>query len=84
MRRVMTNSVGFILGFSVVSSPGPDLHRNRADAAQYKQHTQRWWRALVIILFGLHLTGILKIRALYSDTRLQRIERWQHAESARL
>src|ERR1700716_2109047 len=45
MRKVMLNSIAFILGFSVV-----------------------------IILFGLHLTGLLRIRYLYADKRLHSVK----------
>src|SRR6266550_2620828 len=46
LRKVMLNSAGFILGFSVV----------------------------FITLFGLHLTGIFKIKALYTDARLHNLK----------
>jgi len=62
MRRVMTNSIGFILGFSVVFiTLGAISTEIGQIAAQYK-HTLAVVAGVVIILFGLHLTGILKIK----------------------
>jgi cytochrome c-type biogenesis protein len=70
----MTNSVGFILGFSVVFiTLGAISTEIGQIAAQYK-HTLAIVAGIVIILFGLHLTGILKIKALYSDTRLHELK----------
>jgi cytochrome c-type biogenesis protein len=74
LRRVMTNSLTFILGFSVVFiSLG-------AVATSVGQLTHQYHRELAIlagvaiILFGLHLTGIFKINALYSDKRLHDVK----------
>src|SRR5512140_1983690 len=67
LRSVLLNSFTFILGFSVVFiSLG-------AVATGVGQLTHRYHRELAIIggivifVFGLHLTGIFKINALYSD-----------------
>ena len=63
MRRVMMNSVGFILGFSVVFiTLGAISTEIGQIAAQYK-HTLAIVAGVVIILFGLHLTGILTLAA---------------------
>src|SRR3984957_4842935 len=70
MRRVMVNSIGFILGFSVgfvtLGAISTELGRR---AARHK-HPLSIGAGVVIIIFGLHLTGIFKIKALYTDTRL--------------
>ena len=74
LRRVMTNSIGFILGFSIVfvtlgaisTEVGQLLARYKSVLAQVA--------GVVIILFGLHLTGIFKIKALYMDARLHTIK----------
>lgn len=74
MRRVMVNSVGFILGFSVVFvTLGAISTEVGQIAAQYK-HTLSIVAGVVIILFGLHLTGIFKIKALYTDARLHSVK----------
>src|SRR5712671_4776763 len=72
-RKVMTNSIGFILGFSIVfitlgaisTEVGQLLARYKSLLAQVA--------GVVIILFGLHLTGIFKIKALYTDARLHSV-----------
>src|SRR5216110_535157 len=74
LRKVMLNSIGFILGFSVVfitlgaisTEVGQVLARYKSLLAQVA--------GVVIILFGLHLTGLLKIRALYSDKRMHNVK----------
>jgi cytochrome c-type biogenesis protein len=74
LRKVMLNSVAFILGFSVVfialgavaSEISQMLARYRSTLAQVA--------GVVIILFGLHLTGVFKIKALYTDARLHSVK----------
>src|SRR5580693_2650662 len=73
-RKMMLNSVSFILGFSVVfitlgaisTEVGQLLARYKSSLAQIA--------GVVIILFGLHLTGIFRINALYSDKRLHNVK----------
>lgn len=74
LRKVMVNSVGFVLGFSVVfvtlgaisTEVGQMLARYKSVLAQVA--------GVVIILFGLHLTGVFKIKALYTDARLHSVK----------
>jgi cytochrome c-type biogenesis protein len=72
--RVMLSSVMFILGFSIV------FILLGAVATTLGQVTRQYYRLLsqvagvVIIIFGLHLTGIWKIKALYSDKRMHSIK----------
>ncbi len=74
LRKVMLNSIGFILGFSIVfiglgaisTQVGQLMARYKSVLAQVA--------GIVIILFGLHLTGIFKIKALYTDARLHSIK----------
>jgi cytochrome c-type biogenesis protein len=74
LRKVMLNSMGFIVGFSVVfitlgaisTEVGQWLARYKSLLAQVA--------GVVIILFGLHLTGILRINALYADKRLHQLK----------
>jgi cytochrome c-type biogenesis protein len=73
-RKVMLNSIGFILGFSVVfitlgaisTEVGQLMARYKSVLAQVA--------GVVIILFGLHLTGIFRINALYADKRLHSVK----------
>lgn len=74
LRKVMLNSIAFILGFSVVfialgavaTEVSQMLSRYRSILAQIA--------GVVIILFGLHLTGVFKIKALYTDARLHSVK----------
>jgi cytochrome c-type biogenesis protein len=74
LRKTMVNSLAFILGFSVVfitlgaisTEVGQLLARYKSTLAQVA--------GVVIILFGLHLTGLLRINALYSDKRLHNLK----------
>jgi cytochrome c-type biogenesis protein len=74
MRRVMVNSVAFILGFSVVFiTEGLAATALGAALGLYK-HRLAMVAGVVIIIFGLHLTGIFKIKALYTDARLHSVK----------
>jgi cytochrome c-type biogenesis protein len=74
LRKVMLISIAFILGFSVVfialgavaTEVSQMLARYRSTLAQIA--------GVVIILFGLHLTGVFKIKALYTDARLHSVK----------
>ena len=74
MRRVMLNSLGFILGFSVVFITLGAISTEIGQAAARYKHTLSIVAGVVIILFGLHLTGIFKIKALYADTRMHSLK----------
>ena len=70
LRKVMLNSAAFIVGFSIVFITLGAISTELGQIlAQYKALLARIAGA-VIILFGLHLTGILQIKALLADTRL--------------
>src|ERR1700747_2544429 len=74
LRKVMLNSAAFILGFSIVfitlgaisTEVGQFLSRYKSVLAQVA--------GVVVIVFGLHLTGIFKIKALYTDARLHGVK----------
>ena len=72
--RVMLNSLLFVLGFSIVfillgatATTVGELTR------QYKRELS-WIAGVVIIIFGLHLTGLLKIKYLYADKRMHSVK----------
>lgn len=74
MRRVMVNSIGFILGFSLVFvTLGAVSTEIGQIAAQYK-HSLSIVAGVVIIIFGLHLTGIFQIKWLLQDARLHNVK----------
>src|SRR3569833_2293072 len=74
LRRVMFNSLMFIAGFSLVfiglgavaTSIGQALHQYHDVFAKIA--------GVVLFIFGLHLTGIFKINALYADKRLHSVK----------
>jgi cytochrome c-type biogenesis protein len=74
MRKVMLNSIAFILGFSVVFITLGALSTEMGQLlARYKSVLAKVG-GVVIILFGLHLTGIFRINALYADKRLHSVK----------
>jgi len=74
LSKTMWNSIGFILGFSIVFiSLGAISTEVGQLMARYKSVLARVAGA-VIILFGLHLTGIFRINALYADKRLHQVK----------
>lgn len=74
LRKVMLNSIGFILGFSVVFvTLGAVSTEVGQLLAQYKSTLARV-AGVVIVLFGLHLTGLFRINALYADKRLHNVK----------
>ncbi len=74
LRSVMLNSAMFIIGFSLVfillgagaTAVGQVVGRFRRDLT--------FVAGIIIIIFGLHLTGLLKIKALYADKRLHEVK----------
>ena len=73
-RKVMLNSAAFIIGFSIVFITLGAISTEVGQLfAQYKSLLARFAGA-VIILFGLHLTGIFQIKALLADTRLHSLK----------
>src|SRR5260370_16160615 len=69
-RKVMLNSAAFIVGFSIVFITLGAISTEVGQLfAQYKSLLARIAGA-VIIVFGLHLTGIFQIKALLADTRM--------------
>ncbi|HEY7616038.1 MAG TPA: cytochrome c biogenesis protein CcdA [Terriglobales bacterium] len=73
LRKVMLNSLAFIAGFSIVfimlgaisTGVGQLLARYKSVLAQVA--------GVIIILFGLHLAGVFRIKALYADKRLHNV-----------
>src|SRR5262252_8624928 len=70
LRKVMLNSAAFIIGFSIVFiTLGAISTEVGQILAQYKSMLARV-AGIIIIVFGLHLTGIFQIKALLADARL--------------
>jgi cytochrome c-type biogenesis protein len=74
LNTVLLHSLMFILGFTLVfvllgaaaTGLGQMVH-------EYRKYLE-WVAGAVIIIFGLHLTGIIKIKALYADKRLHSVK----------
>jgi cytochrome c-type biogenesis protein len=74
LRKVMLNSLAFILGFSIVFITLGAISTEVGQlAARYKAVLAQV-AGVIIILFGLHLTGIFRINALYADKRLHNVK----------
>jgi cytochrome c-type biogenesis protein len=74
MKTVMVHSIMFILGFTLVFvTLGAAASGLGQLAHQYKKYLT-WAAGVIIIIFGVHLTGIFKIKALYADKRLHSVQ----------
>jgi cytochrome c-type biogenesis protein len=73
-RKLMLNSIAFILGFSIVFITLGAISTEVGQLAARYKSTLAEVAGVVIILFGLHLTGILRINALYADKRLHNVK----------
>lgn len=74
LRRVMLQSVMFILGFSVVFIMLGALSTSVGQLLAHYRTVIAKIAGVVIIIFGLHLTGIFRINALYADKRLHGVK----------
>jgi len=73
-RKLMLNSVAFIGGFSIVFITLGAISTEVGQLAARYKSTLAEVAGVVIIVFGLHLTGILRINALYADKRLHSVK----------
>lgn len=74
LNTVLLHSLMFILGFTVVFvALGAAASGVGQLAREYKKPLS-WVAGAVVIIFGLHLTGIFKIKALYADKRLHSVK----------
>lgn len=74
LKRVMFSSAMFILGFSVVFISLGAVATTVGQLAHQYHTVLTWIAGAVIIIFGLHLIGILKIKALYADKRMHLVK----------
>src|SRR5579872_2111887 len=73
-RTVLLNSVMFIIGFSVVFiAMGASATALGSLAGEHRSLLIKIG-GVIILLFGLHMTGILPIKALYADKRLHSLK----------
>jgi cytochrome c-type biogenesis protein len=71
---VMLHSLTFILGFSVVFIALGAVATGIGQFVNEYHNLLARAAGIVVIVFGLHLTGILKIKALYADKRLHDVK----------
>jgi cytochrome c-type biogenesis protein len=74
LRKLMLNSVAFVVGFSIVFVTLGAISTEVGQLAARYKSTLATVAGVVIIVFGLHLTGILRINALYADKRLHHVK----------
>jgi len=74
LRKLLLNSAAFILGFSVVFITLGAVSTEVGQLLALYKSLLAQVAGVVIILFGLHLTGLLRINALYADKRLHNIK----------
>jgi len=73
LNTVLLHSLMFILGFTVVFVALGAVATSVGQLAQEYKKYLTWAAGALIIVFGLHLTGIFKIKALYMDKRLHSV-----------
>src|SRR5438034_4730350 len=74
MKTVLLNSIMFILGFTVVFvTLGATASWLGQLANNYRKYLT-WAGGIIIFIFGIHLMGLFKIKALYADKRLHSVQ----------
>ncbi len=74
LRTVMLHSVTFVLGFSVVFIALGAVATGIGQVVNEYHSLLSKIAGVIVIIFGLHLTGIWKIKALYADKRLHDVK----------
>ncbi len=74
LATVMLHSLTFILGFSVVFIALGAVATSIGQLANEYHNLLAKAAGIIVIIFGLHLTGIFKINALYADKRLHDVK----------
>ena len=71
---VMLHSITFVLGFSVVFIALGAVATGVGQVVNEYHSLLSKVAGIIVIIFGLHLTGILKIKALYADKRMHDVK----------
>jgi cytochrome c-type biogenesis protein len=74
LATVMLHSLTFILGFSVVFIALGAVATGIGQLANEYHNVLAKVAGIIVIIFGLHLTGLFKIKALYADKRLHDVK----------
>ena len=72
--KVMLHSLTFILGFSIVFIALGAVATGIGQLANEYHNLLAKLAGVIVIIFGLHLTGLLKIKAFYADKRLHEVK----------
>src|ERR1041384_7360808 len=75
MRSVLLNSIMFIIGFSVTFILLGATATWLGQALLSHQRLFMRLAGLLLIVFGIHLTGLVKINVLYRDKRFHKVEK---------
>jgi cytochrome c-type biogenesis protein len=75
LRRLLLGSLSFILGFSVVFIALGAVATSAGQLAHQYRHQLAMIAGIVVAVFGLHLTGLIQIKALYADKRIHGVRR---------
>ena len=70
----MLHSITFVLGFSVVFIALGAVATSVGQLVNEYHSLLSKVAGIVVIIFGLHLTGLLKIKALYADKRMHEVK----------
>jgi cytochrome c-type biogenesis protein len=73
LNTVLLHSIMFILGFTLVFVTLGAAATGFGHAFKIYRKQLSWLAGAIIIVFGLHLIGVLKIKALYADKRLHSV-----------
>jgi cytochrome c-type biogenesis protein len=74
LRTVMLHSITFVLGFSVVFIALGAVATGIGQVVNEYHSLLSKIAGIIVIIFGLHLTGIWKIKALYADKRMHDVK----------
>lgn len=74
LRSVMLKSLMFVAGFSVVFVMIGAIATTVGRLLQQYRGTLALVAGVIIVVFGLHLTGLIKINALYADKRMHNLK----------
>ena len=74
LKKVMLNSIAFVLGFSIVFVTLGAISTSVGQLLAIYKTKLAVVAGVVIIIFGLHLTGVFQIKALLADTRLHQLK----------
>ena len=73
-RSVITSSIAFIIGFSITFIALGATATALSKALLVRMPLLRVIAGIIIIVFGLHILGVFRIKALYQDKRMHNVQ----------